>query len=87
MNDPFCASKKDGLSYTDCDFDLDLSITTYNNCNGDFPNQNGFDVNFFILDNNYVHDLCVCSSILILKKVKDLFNEMKKNDLVEFFTK
>ena len=62
--------KNEGLFYNDCGCDLDPSIIIYNNCDDDFPNQNDFDVSLFIPDNNSAHDLCACSFILILKKVK-----------------
>ena len=59
---------------------ISFSITTIK------PVESGpfIEINLFILDNNSIHSLCACFSILILKKIKDPFCDMKKNDLVEF---
>ena len=79
--------KNKGLFYTDCGCDLDPLILTYNNCDDDFPNRNDFDISLFIPDNNSVRDLCVYSAIKILKKIKDSFHEIEKNELMEFSKK
>ena len=79
--------KHKGLFYTDCGCDFNPLVTTYNNCDDDFPNQNNFNIILFIPDTNSVCDLCVCSSILILKKIVDLLHKMKKKNLVLFSKK